>query len=100
MMPISYTDSNRKIIIIFQKNQLKYLHISNKCIIFVVEKETTKTITTMTVKELIDKLNQIQQDLDIELDDGTLDFVIKDVSTAVSGFDLKTKVCYISLKRI
>lgn len=54
----------------------------------------------MTVKELIDKLNQIQQDLDIELDDGTLDFVIKDVSTAVSGFDLKTKVCYISLKQI
>lgn len=38
----------------------------------------TKNITTMTVAELIEKLNQIQQDLDIELDDGNLDFDIQE----------------------
>lgn len=38
----------------------------------------TKNITTMTVTELIEKLNQIQQDLDIELDDGNLDFDIQE----------------------
>ena len=54
----------------------------------------------MTVAELINKLNQIQQDLNIEVDDGNIDFDIKDVSEAVSGSDIKTKVCYISLKQI
>ena len=38
----------------------------------------TKNMTTMTVAELIEKLNQIKQDLDIELDDGNLDFDIQE----------------------
>ena len=55
----------------------------------------------MTVAELINKLSQIQQDLDIELDDGNFDFDIKDVSTALSSRSYKNKtICYISLKQI
>jgi hypothetical protein len=70
-------------------------------IIFVVEKETTtKTITIMTVAELIDKLSQLPQDLNIEVDDGNYDYEIKYVDVTLSVTDLKTSVCSITMKPI
>jgi hypothetical protein len=70
-------------------------------IIFVVDKETTtKTITIMTVAELIDKLSQLPQDLNIEVDDGNYDYEIKYVDVTLSVTDLKTPVCSITMKPI
>lgn len=69
--------------------------------IFVIEKETTtKTITIMTVAELIDKLSQLPQDLNIEVDDGNYDYEIKCVDVTLSVTDLKTSVCNITMKPI
>ena len=69
--------------------------------IFVIEKETTtKTITIMTVAELIDKLSQLPQDLNIEVDDGNYDYEIKYVDVTLSVTDLKTPVCSITMKPI
>lgn len=68
---------------------------------FVIEKETTtKTITIMTVAELIDKLSQLPQDLNIEVDDGNYDYEIKYVDVTLSVTDLKTPVCSITMKPI
>ena len=54
----------------------------------------------MTVSELIDKLNQLPQDLEIEVDDGNYDYEIKDVSITLSVNDFETKVCAITLNQI
>ena len=68
---------------------------------FVIEKETTtKTITIMTVAELIDQLSQLPQDLNIEVDDGNYDYEIKYVDVTLSVTDLKTPVCSITMKPI
>lgn len=40
------------------------MHISNKCVIFVIE-IITKTITTMTVKELIEILKNIDENANV-----------------------------------
>ena len=75
--------------------------ISVFLIIFVVEIiTTTKTITIMTVAELIDKLSQLPQDLNIEVDDGNYDYEIKYVDVTLSVTDLKTPVCSITMKPI
>lgn len=75
------------------------MHISNKSIIFVVE-IITKIITIMTVAELIDKLSQLPQDLNIEVDDGNFDYEIKSVDVTLSVTDLQTPVCNITMKQI
>ena len=54
----------------------------------------------MTVKELIDKLSQLPQDLNIEVDDGNYDYEIKSVDVTLSVADLKTRVCAITMKQI
>lgn len=72
-------------------------------IIFVIEKRNNnnyKAITTMTVKELIDKLSQLPQDLNIEVDDGNYDYEIKSVDVTLSVTDLKSTVCAITMKPI
>ena len=54
----------------------------------------------MTVAELIDKLSQLPQDLNIEVDDGNYDYEIKSVDVTLSVNNLETKVCGITLKQI
>ena len=54
----------------------------------------------MTVAELIDKLSQLPQDLNIEVDDGNYDYEIKYVDVTLSAIDLKTTVCAITMKPI
>lgn len=54
----------------------------------------------MIVKELIDKLNQLPQNLNIEVDDGNYDYEIKSVDITLSTIDLKTLVCNITVKPI
>lgn len=54
----------------------------------------------MTVAELIDKLSQLPQDLNIEVDDGNYDYEIKCVDVTLSITDLKTSVCSITMKPI
>ena len=75
--------------------------LSDFLIIFVIEKViTTKKQKTMTVAELIDKLSQLPQDLNIEVDDGNYDYEIKYVDVTLSVTDLKTPVCSITMKPI
>lgn len=54
----------------------------------------------MTVAELIEKLSQLPQDLNIEVDDGNYDYEIKSIDKTISAFDLETIVCSITIKPV